>query len=133
MNILDSFSLKGKKAIIIEPQLVYGKEIVSGLASAGADVFLAGPDTGELKGISEYIEQNGDHVSGIFDYVQGTEEESLSLKDKVIQEMGSVDIIVENSSSKKLRGWSGHSFNDIYEDLKFTQLEIGRASCRERV
>jgi NAD(P)-dependent dehydrogenase (short-subunit alcohol dehydrogenase family) len=121
MNILDRFSLKGKYALINCPEYPYGKEIAAGLANAGASLYLSGPDEVKLKETAELLASEGTPVSGCFHYEQGTEEAASALSEAVKRELPSLDIYVENSSGRYLKGWN-HSFEEIYDSLHFSQL-----------
>ena len=47
-NLLERFSLVGKKALIVCPENPYGGEIARGLAAAGAEIYTAGVGKVEL-------------------------------------------------------------------------------------
>ena len=123
MNILEQFSLKGKNALITCPEYLYGREIALGLSSAGTAVYLAGPDEAALEEISKVLEEAGVPAAGRYAYVPGTEEASVALAEAVKRDMSSLDILVENSTGMRLKGWS-HSYEEIYKILEFTQLGV---------
>jgi len=123
MNILDKFSLKGKSALIVCPEYLYGREIAEGLISAGASVYFAGPDTDKMQSVSKSLEEAGAKVSGCFEYQPGTEAAAKELAAKVKKELPSLDILVENSSGLHLKGWR-HTYEEIYGNLQITQLGL---------
>lgn len=123
MNILEQFSLKGKHALITCPEYLYGREIALGLSCAGASVYLAGPDETALAQISKAMEEAGFPAGGSYSYCPGTEEASLALAEAVKRDLPSLDILVENSTGLRQKGWS-HSFEDIYKILEFAQLGV---------
>ena len=55
-NLMDSFSLKGKNALVVCPERRYGFEIVKGLLAAGAKVWLAGEDCSSYEKMNFPIE-----------------------------------------------------------------------------
>lgn len=123
MNILEQFSLKGKNALITCPEYPYGREIAMGLSSAGAAVYLAGPEEAALEEVSKALAEAGFPVKGCYSYCPGTEAASIALAESVKQDMTSLDILVENSTGLRQKGWS-HSFEEIYKILEFTQLGV---------
>lgn len=104
MNILNSFSLSGKNALVICPENDYGIEMAQGLACAGARVFLAGPKEISIPGVD---------VAGCFLYHHTDADEADRLVDFIRSEMGRVDVMVENVLNMDTApGWS-HDFATI--------------------
>lgn len=102
MNILDSFSLAGKKALVLCPDYEYGAEMAQGLMAAGAQVWLAGARPVELAG-----------VQGFFPYLHTDADEADALAAFIRTEMGCIDVLVENVLNMGTApGWS-HSFEQI--------------------
>ena len=110
-SVLNHFSLHGKKALVICPENPYGKEIVDGLLAGFAEVWLAG-DVSKLPNLQ---------VSGKISYIHGDEESAKQLETAVRQQMGTVDIIVENGLHTGITGWE-QSFDSIYAQLKASHL-----------
>lgn len=123
MNILNKFSLEGKKALIYAPEYVYGKDIAAGLAEAGAQVWLCGGDIAALEKVAADLAAEGVKVSGIVEHKQGTDAAALALSDYIKNTMGGVDIYVDNGSQQHLSGWK-HSYEDILESFRLTQLGL---------
>jgi NAD(P)-dependent dehydrogenase (short-subunit alcohol dehydrogenase family) len=121
--MLDRFSLKGKKVLIYSPQYLYGEEIVIGLVEAGAKVWICGEDTEALRALDERLNSKGFNVEGIFEYHQGMETDAILLSQRVREELGVLDVFVDNGSTCMLKGWV-HTFEGIYESLKRTQLGL---------
>ena len=112
-NILDRFSLAGKKALIVCPENPYGCEIALGLASAGAEIWTAGNVDVEL-GVS---------VAGKFEYTHGSSKSAAKLADDVRARMGRLDIVIENGLYTAAVGWE-QSFSEIHEQLEKTELGL---------
>lgn len=123
MNILDSYSLKGKKALIYSPHYIYGEEVAAGLCEAGAEVWFCGEDENELQSLADKMHGAGYQIQGIIAYHQGKESDAKELSQKVRDKMGTLDIFVDNGSNDLLKGWV-HRFDAIYENLKRTQLGL---------
>lgn len=102
MNFLDSFSLAGKKALVICPEHMYGPELVQGLIAGGAKVWVAGAKETNLPG-----------VEGFFPYNHADAVEADKLVDDAVAQMGSIDVMVENVlNMDTAHGWS-HDFATI--------------------
>ncbi len=112
-NILERFSLKGKKALIVCPENPYGREIAAGLAAAGAEIWVAGNAAVEL----------GVDIAGKIDYTHGSAESAAKLADDVRAKMGTLDIVIENGLYTPVSGWK-QSFAEIHEQLAKTELGL---------
>jgi NAD(P)-dependent dehydrogenase (short-subunit alcohol dehydrogenase family) len=123
MNILDCFSLTGKKALIYSPQYIYGEEIAAGLCEAGAEVWFCGEDKDGMEALAARLHDAGHQIHGIITYHQGKESNAEELSHVVRIKMGTLDIYVDNGSNSLLKGWV-HGFAAIYENLKRTQLGL---------
>ena len=55
MNVMDSFSLKGKVALITGGAGKYGRQLVEGLAEAGAKTYVASRQLDKLKELAVEI------------------------------------------------------------------------------
>ncbi len=112
-NILDGFSLAGKKALIVCPENPYSAEIAQGLAAAGAEVWTAGEKLVDL-GLKDIKH---------FAYTHGSAESAASLAERVKEEMGTLDIVIENGLYTAKQGWK-QNFNEIYDQLAKTELGL---------
>lgn len=115
LNILDRFSLAGKKALVLAPQYEYGADIAEGLREAGAEIFLCGDDKAALERIAA---ETG--AEGIFEYRRGTKAEADALASFIRETMGGIDVFVDNGSGKRMEGWF-HSYADIAQNFADTQ------------
>ena len=103
-NILDSFSLAGKKALVVCPENAYGIELVQGLAAGGAQVWIAGPADVSIPGVT---------VAGTFLYHHTDADEADRLVEFIRTEMRCIDVLVENVLNMQTNpGWS-HDFASI--------------------
>lgn len=102
MSFLDSFSLAGKKALVLCPEYMYGPELVQGLIDGGAKVWIAGTKEMDLPG-----------VEGYFPYFHTDAEEAAKLSQFVKSTIGTLDVLVENVLNMDTApGWD-HDFNTI--------------------
>lgn len=113
-NLMNSFSLEGKNALVVCPERRYGVELVKGFSAAGAKVWLAGE-------YSDCYEEMNLPIEGILTYIPGTEEQANELLRSVKAEMGHVDILVENSVMNTIDGWEQTS-EQICDQLEKTHL-----------
>ena len=111
-GILNNFSLSGKKALVVCPENPYGNELVNGLLAGGADVWLAG-DPAKLT----------DFSLPVIPYIHGSAESAKELAQAVRQQMGTMDILVENGLHTDASGWE-QDFDTIYRQLENSHLGL---------
>ena len=111
-NLMNRFSLAGKKALVVCPENPYGDEIVDGLIAAGAEVWLAG-DPKKLIRFS----------LPVIPYQHGCPDSARALETAVRERMSCLDILVENGLHTAVTGWD-QSFDTIYSQLEETHLGL---------
>lgn len=95
---LDEFSLKGKVALVTGGSRGIGKEIVIGLARAGADVALASRKLPDLEEVAKEVKAVGRKSLAVAAHV-GKIEEINGLVAKVKDAFGKIDILVNNAAT----------------------------------
>ncbi len=123
MSVLDRFSLKGKKALVYAPQFEFGTDVASGLAEAGAQVWLCGEDKAALDAAAAEMAAAGVPAAGVHEYHQGTEEAAQALAAFVKSEMGGLDVYVDNGAQQHMTGWV-HSYEEICRSFERAQLGL---------
>jgi NAD(P)-dependent dehydrogenase (short-subunit alcohol dehydrogenase family) len=88
MNVMEMFSLKGKRALVTGGAGLFGRQIVDALVEAGAETFTASRSA------------TSDVVKG-FAFDQGDEASINNL----LQQVGDVDILVNNAVLRSMKGW----------------------------
>jgi len=95
---LDEFSLKGKVALVTGGSRGIGKEIVIGLAKAGADVALASRKLPDLEEVAKEIKATGRKSLAVAAHI-GRMEEVTNLVAKVKDTFGKIDILINNAAT----------------------------------
>ena len=92
---LSSFSLKGKKALVVGARRNMGKGFALGLAEAGADVAVTDVniESGQLQTVADEIQQMGCKSLALKADIS-SQEEVKKLVDTVVQEFGTIDILM---------------------------------------
>ena len=105
MNVLDSFRLDGRTAIVTGGAGRYGKQIVEALGEAGATVFIASRNL-------ENLEKNASLWQGrklrvYAERLDLSDEKSIdALVESVSQKTGRIDILVNNAVTRSaINGW----------------------------
>jgi NAD(P)-dependent dehydrogenase (short-subunit alcohol dehydrogenase family) len=102
MAILDRFSLNGKVALVTGGAGSYGRQIVTALAEAGAQTYIASRNLEALeKAASEYQVMGHDVKALQFD--QADEKSVLSLKDQVLKRSPRIDVLVNNAVARPMK------------------------------
>lgn len=94
----EQFSLEGRLALVTGGSRGIGKAIAVGLAKAGADVALASRKLPDLEAVADEIKQLGRKVLPVAAHV-GRMEEIKNLVDRVKDEFGRIDILVNNAAT----------------------------------
>lgn len=111
-NILDSFSLKGKVALITGGAGKYGRQLVEGLSQAGAKTYVASRQLDKLQKLADElnaIDNSGSNRNGLvipLQVDQGDEASILSLKDEILKREKGLDILVNNAVARTMSGWN---------------------------
>lgn len=104
MNILESFSLKGKVALVTGGAGLYGRQIVEAVAEAGARTYIASRNIAELEKVAETHRKRGADVTALkFD--QGDEQSAWAVRDLILKTSGKIDILVNNAVARPMKGF----------------------------
>jgi len=92
---LSSFSLEGKKALVVGARRNMGKGFALGLAEAGADVAVTdiNLESGQLQAVADEIQQMGRNSLALKADIS-SQEEVKKLVESVVKEFGSIDILM---------------------------------------
>ena len=103
-NVLDSFKLNGKTAVVTGGSGLYGRQIVQSLAMAGADVYTVSRNLAANETYAESLRKDGLKVNaGMMD--QGSEESIHKFLDGVIGEGKKVDILINNAVLRTMKSF----------------------------
>ena len=105
MNVMESFSLKGRVAVMTGGAGLYGRQIVSALAEAGARTFIASRNLKALEEVAQQERARGLDVTAL-QFDQGEEKSILALRRSIYRRAGRVDILVNNSVLRPMKDWS---------------------------
>ena len=102
MNILEQFSLKDKVVVLTGGAGLYGRQLTAALAEAGAQLVIAARNQARLREIARLQVQRGYSVT-CETLDQGDENSVLALRDKVLQQFGRVDGLVNNAVLRPMK------------------------------
>ncbi len=102
MNVLESFSLKGKTALVTGGAGLYGRQIVEALAEAGARTFTASRHLEEQRLFAAKLYERALEVIALR-VDQGNERSVLALRDEIQMRAGGIDILVNNAVLRPMK------------------------------
>ena len=102
MSILESFSLNGKVALVTGGAGLFGRQIVAALAEAGARTFVASRNLESIETVAAELRGQGGDVTAL-QYDQAEEASILELHRQLIDQAGTIDVLVNNSVSRPMR------------------------------
>ena len=104
MQVMDSFSLKNKVALVTGGQSRLGDQIVLALAQAGARVYMASRHLEQLETAAAKMRGEGLDVHAMA-YEQGSETSIRQLKEQLFEREEHIDILVNNAVLRTAGGW----------------------------
>ena len=114
MNVLDSFSLKGKVTLLTGGAGLYGRQIVASLAEAGAKLYIASRGIEALEKVACEERARGFDVTAL-PLDLGSDESIEALHKKIMSENDRFDILVNNAVTRcACAGWDGSL--DYYDE-----------------
>jgi NAD(P)-dependent dehydrogenase (short-subunit alcohol dehydrogenase family) len=105
MTVLDRFSLKGKIAVVSGGAGLYGRQIASSLAEAGATTYMASRDLDKLRVAADAFKKESLDVTAL-PLDQASEQSIKSLLADVLERNGRVDVLVNNAVLRPMADWS---------------------------
>lgn len=105
MNVLDMFKLDGKVAVVTGGAGLYGFQIVSALAEAGAKVYVASRNRENNEKKMQPLLDNGYDIS-VLEFDLESEESILGLCDEIYAREKRVDILVNNAVLRPMSGYT---------------------------
>ncbi len=105
MNVLDSFSLKGKVALLSGGAGKYGRQIVAALAEAGAETYIASRNLEALGQVASEERARGYDVTAL--HLDLEDEKSIfALHAELMQRCGKIDVLINNAVIRSaMNGW----------------------------
>jgi len=123
MDVLKSFSLMGKVALLTGGAGLYGRQIVAALAEAGADTYIASRNTGALESVASEHRSLGQKVTALY-LDQGKEETIEALKDEILKKSGRIDILINNAVARVMSGGMDGSGEEFDESMHINSTGI---------
>jgi NAD(P)-dependent dehydrogenase (short-subunit alcohol dehydrogenase family) len=102
MSVLSRFSLRGRVALVTGGAGLYGRQIVSALAEAGAQTIMASRNVEALEPLAAQHRSAGRDVCAL-PLDQGEEASVLSLRDEVLSRYGKIDVLVNNAVARPMK------------------------------
>jgi NAD(P)-dependent dehydrogenase (short-subunit alcohol dehydrogenase family) len=105
MNVLESFSLKGKVALLTGGAGLYGRQIAEALAEAGAATYIASRNVAELEKVAEALHAAGGAATAL--PLDLEDEASIqALVAEIVRRSGRLDVLVNNAVTRcACSGW----------------------------
>ena len=117
MSVLDTFSLKGKVAVVTGGAGLYGRQIVAALAQAGATTFIAARDQAKLEAVAAEERVAGNDVTALMLDLDADASIEALHRD-VLDRAGRCDVLINNAVTRSaIAGWD-HDLADYDRSLR---------------
>lgn len=109
MNVMESFSLKGKVALLTGGAGLYGRQILAALVEAGAEVYIASRNLEALEKVAQEERDRGNKATAMqFDLAD--DNSIKTLVDDIIKRSGKIDILINNAVTRcATAGWEAQT------------------------
>ncbi|MGM8213928.1 SDR family oxidoreductase [Virgibacillus sp. W0430] len=105
MNVMSSFSLEGKVAVVIGGSGLYGRQVTSALIEAGATTYITTRNRGKIDDLEKEFQEVGQQVTVAY-LDQSKEETIIKFTNNLIDKEGKIDILVNNAVGRVMNGWN---------------------------
>jgi NAD(P)-dependent dehydrogenase (short-subunit alcohol dehydrogenase family) len=103
MSLLDTFSLTGKVALLTGGAGLYGRQILRGLAEAGARTYIASRNLEALDAVAAEHRRLGHDVRSLR-LDQADETSIAAVRERIVAESGGLHVLVNNAVARPTRG-----------------------------
>lgn len=103
MAILNAFSLAGKTALLTGGAGLYGRQILRGLAEAGARTYIASRNLDALERAAAEHRAFGHDVRAL-QFDQADEASITAVRDRIVAESGQLHVLVNNAVARPMKG-----------------------------
>ena len=117
MNTLETFSLKGKVALITGGAGKYGRQIVAAVAEAGAETYIASRNLDALEAEAAKLREQGCNVTAL-QLDQSDESSILNVRDTILNKSSKIDILVNNAVSRPMQNGYESDAGTFAESMK---------------
>jgi NAD(P)-dependent dehydrogenase (short-subunit alcohol dehydrogenase family) len=104
MNVLERFSLSGKRAIVTGASRGIGRAIAIGFAEAGADIALVSRKLESLQAVAKEIEDRTPQRALPIACHMGKAADIERMVEEVLAEWGTIDVLVNNAGTNPVMG-----------------------------
>ena len=116
MNVMESFSLKGKNVLVTGGAGLYGRQIVAAVAEAGANVIMASRSLENLEKYAAVLREQGLNVKAM-SMDQGDEASVLAARDQIISNGRALHGLVNNAVARTMKGFDDNVEN-FHESMR---------------
>ena len=103
MSTLDTFSLAGKTALLTGGAGLYGRQILRGLAEAGARTYIASRNLDALEAVAAEHRRLGHDVRALR-LDQADETSIAAVRERIVAESGGLHVLVNNAVARPTKG-----------------------------
>ncbi len=104
MNVMESFSLAGKVALVTGGAGLYGRQIAQGLAESGAKTYMASRNIEKLEAQAQKFRDEGLDITAL-QLDQESEESVKAVLKTIVDKEGKVDVLVNNAVARPMGRW----------------------------
>jgi 2-deoxy-D-gluconate 3-dehydrogenase len=123
--ILDSFSLKGKNALVTGSRTGLGAAMAIGLAEAGANVVVHGSKEAGMDDMAAAVRSHGGKGAAITANLADPQSPER-LIDFTVQELGSIDILINNAGIIRRKPAADYTLEDWNDVLRINLTAVFR-------